>query len=73
MLNSEIMIFTDSLSRGGTERHLAMVAPKLASQAFIVDFFVKRRGPLAQDIIDDGVQIRYPWRELPRCSSILLN
>ena len=56
MLNGEIMIFTDSLSRGGTERHLAMVAPKLASQGFLLSIFLlKGGGPLAQDIIDGGV------------------
>ena len=72
MLNGEIMIFTDSLSRGGTERHLAMVAPKLASQGFLLSIFLlKGGGPLAQDIIDGGVQIRYPWRELPKGAGLI--
>jgi glycosyltransferase involved in cell wall biosynthesis len=71
MLNNEIIIFTDSLSRGGTERHLAMVAPKLANQGFLLSIFLlKGGGPLAQDITDGGVQVWYPWRELPQGASL---
>ena len=70
MVNSEIIIFTDSFSRGGTERHLAMVAPELASQGFLLSIFLlKGGGPLADSIADRGVRVRYPWRELPSAAS----
>jgi glycosyltransferase involved in cell wall biosynthesis len=56
-----IMFVIGSLDVGGTERHLSQIAPALAQRGYRVCIFcLSHAGPLADDLVRDGVDVIHP-------------
>ncbi len=58
----KVLYLVGSLARGGCEKHLLMVLPKLVNMGYNITIFpLSFKGPLAEEFEKGGVRIITPW------------
>ena len=65
-MQNRIVVVIGSLDRGGTERHLVRVLPRLDPSRFMIQVFTTAsKGELAIELENAGVPVLGPWYTLP--------
>ncbi|MDG1986867.1 MAG: glycosyltransferase [Halieaceae bacterium] len=68
-----ILVVIGSLTRGGTERHLCRVMPKLNKRSYEIEVFVLgERGEMADQMEKLGVPVSTPWYTLGKKNRLLI-